>query len=660
MRLWRLLGRLNTHAPLKHHSSEPSMRSVVIYAASAALLAVLGVTSALAQQGAAGAPSFSAETRTRQQLVQVALGREPADTIIRGATVLNVFTGEWEPGQDIVIKGERIAWVGRSKGWPGKAAQIVDAGGEWAVPGFGESHKHIESTYLTPEYEASLVVPRGNTWTVEDSHELSNVVGNRNAQFWLEAEKAGSPLKIFPSIGSATPPTVYEKGGGYYGYKEMRDFMLHDRRVISLGEVMDWPAVIDAKNGGHRRIWEMMQATVDQRGVVEGHGAGLADPQSINAFVGAGLSSDHEARLPEEGFEKLRRGVFLEVRVDTARELFPYLIKQGLKDWSNVSVTTDDRDVYATLQLGSMDYNIRTAIEAGVPVPVAYQMGSYNTARHFHIEHLVGSIAPGRYADIVLLSKPETVAISRVYANGKLAGKGGDYLLPIPKIAYPQWVTRTMNIKRKLEAGDFAMRAPAGRTSVDVALLEPFWFAPEFIKDKMPVAADGTVKADNARAITKVAVIDRYQGDARVSKMFWRNTGPKTPGSALASSQSHDLHNIWAVGNDDAAMALAVNTIAGMQGGWVLVSGGKVVASVRLEIGGLMTPRPVKEVAAELERLHQAADRMQWHSGPGLPDRLRFAFLTASPWKWQLVAPYDGNAIGFVNVATGATHPVMW
>jgi adenine deaminase len=632
------------------------MRFPVTRVAVVALVAVLGAATAPAQN----APSFSAETLTRQQLVQVALGREPADTIIRGATVLNVFTGEWQPNQDIVIKGERIAWVGKAQGWPGKATQIVDASREWAVPGFGESHKHIESTYLTPEYEASLVVPRGNTWTVEDSHEISNVVGNRNVEFWLEAEQKGSPLKIFPSIGSATPPTVYEKGGGYYGYKEMRDFMLQDKRVISLGEVMDWPAVIDAKNGGHRRIWEMMQATVDQRGVVEGHGSGLTDPHSINAFSSAGLSSDHEARLPEEGLEKLRRGVFLEVRVDLARELFPYLIKQGLKDWSNVSVTTDDRDVYATLQLGSMDYNIRTAIEAGVPVPVAYQMGSYNTARHFHIDPIVGSIAPGRYADIVLLTKPETVSISRVYANGKLAGKGGEYLPPIPKISYPQWVTRTVNIKRKLAAGDFVMRAPAGRSTVDVALLEPFWFAPDFIKDKMPVAADGTVKADNARAITKVAVVDRYQGDARVSKMFWRNTGPKTPGSALASSQSHDLHNIWVVGNDDAAMALAVNSIVGMQGGWVLVSGGTVVASVRLEIGGLMTPRPVKAVAAELEKLHQAADRMQWHSGPGLPDRLRFAFLTASPWKWQIVAPYEGNDAGFVNVSTGETHAVMW
>jgi adenine deaminase len=633
----------------------------------AALLTLAGIagcakTPAPVAAPATGAPmTLSDETRLRQLLVQVALAREPADTILRGPTVLNVVTGAWEKAQDIVIKSGRIAWVGRTGTWPGTAGEVIDAAKEWAVPGFGESHKHIESTYLTPEYEAALVIPRGNTWTVEDSHELSNVVGNHNVAFWLEAESKGSPLKIFPSVGSATPPTIYEHGGGYYGYQEMKDFLLTDLRVISLGEVMDWPAVIDARAGSGQRIWEMMQATRDHRGVIEGHGAGLTDANSINAFAAAGLSSDHEARLPEEGFEKLRRGVFLEVRVDTARDLFPYLVKQVLADWSNLSVTTDDRDVYATLQLGSMDYNIRTAIQSGVPTITAYQMGSYNTARHFHIDHLVGSITPGRHADVVLLSDPDKVRITRVFANGRLAGKDGEYLLPIPKIDYPEWVRQTVKVGRKVAAEDFVIKAPAGATgTANVALVEPFWFQPDFITDTLPVQADGTLQPDTARGIVKVAVVDRYSGKGEIAKMFWRNTGPRTPGTALASSQSHDLHNLWVVGNDDAAMALAINTLSELQGGWVLVSGGKVQATVRLEVGGLMTPRPVKEVAAELEALHDAADKLDWVSGPGLPDRLRFAFLTASPWKWQLVAPYEGNPVGFVNVATGETHAVVW
>jgi len=635
-------------------------RSVIAAVLLSGLLAGLAACRRAEAPAAAPAHQFSAEIQTRQQLVDVALGRVPADLVLRGATVLNVVTREWLPQQDIVIAAERIAWVGPQGQWAGTATQIVDVNGLWAVPGFGESHKHIESTYLTPEYEAALVVPRGNTWTVEDSHEISNVVGEYNVEFWLQAERAGSPLKIFPSIGSATPPTVYEHGGGYYGYREMARFMSADPRVISLGEVMDWPAVSNRQHGAHQRIWEMIQATFDHDGVVEGHGGGLVVADDINAFAAAGLSSDHEARLPQEALDKLRRGIFIEARVDLTRELIPLLLKAGLQDWSNLSVTTDDRDVHATLQLGSMDYNIRTAIEAGLAPEIAYQLGSYNTARHFHIEHRVGSISPGRYADVVLLRDPRTVAIDRVYANGKLAAVGNEYRLPIPKIDYPRWALQTINIGRALGPADFRIDAPAGRQQVDVALMEPFWFAPDFITDTMPVQADGSVAADPARGIIKVAMVDRYHGTAAVSKMFWRNVGPKTPGSALASSQSHDLHNIWVAGNDDAAMALAVNTIAAQHGGWALVSGGRVVASVTLDIAGLMTARPVTEVAAEMERLHQAADAMDWIGSPGLPDRMRFAFLTASPWKWQLLAPYEGNPGGFVNVVTGQTHEVVW
>lgn len=599
------------------------------------------------------------EAGIRQQLIQVSLGRQDADLIVKNATVLNVFTSEWEEHQDIVISGERIAWVGSSGGWPGKSKKSLDAKDQWIVPGFGESHKHIESSYLTPEYEAALVVPFGNTWTVEGSHEVSNVMGNYNAEFWLKAERAGSPLKIFPAIGSATPPTDYEKGGGHYGYDEMSEFLDYDLRVVALGEVMDWPAVSNLGAPGHERIWGMMQATWDKRGVIEGHGSGLVTPMEINAFAAAGLSSDHEAQSAPEGLEKLRRGVFLELRVETARRLFPVLLKQGISDWSQISVTTDDRDVHATLQLGSMDYNIRNAIESGVPVKTAYALGSYNTARHFHIDHLVGSIAPGRYADLVFLKDPEKVEIAKVIANGKLAAEAGSYILDVPDIQYPKWASKTMNVGRELNASDFVIKAPPGVREANVALMEPFYFASDFIKDKLPVT-DGVVLPDSSRGISKVAVVDRYHGTAATSKMFWRNVGPITPQSALASSQSHDLHNIWVLGNDDEAMALAANSVANMQGGWALVSHGKVVASVTLEVAGLVTQRPVKKVAAEMEALLTAADDMQWIGAPGLPERMRFAFLTASPWKWQLVAPYEGNPGGFVNVTNGETHEVVW
>ena len=176
---------------------------------------------------------LDAEVAVRQTLIQVALAREPADLVLSGATVLNVFTSEWQPGQDIVIVDGRIAWVGATGAWPGKAAKTEKVAGLWAVPGFGESHKHIESSYLTPEYEAALVIPKGNTWTVEGSHELSNVVGEHNVSFWLAAEDAGSPLKIFPAIGSATPPTVYERAGGYGPGPDAGESERHHRPLLA-------------------------------------------------------------------------------------------------------------------------------------------------------------------------------------------------------------------------------------------------------------------------------------------------------------------------------------------------------------------------------------------------------------------------------------------
>ena len=608
---------------------------------------------------ALGEFAFNAETKVRQELTLVALGKRPADLIIRGANVLDVFTLTWRGEQDIVIKDERIAWVGEIGTWPGEAEVIVEAYGEWAVPGFGESHKHIESSHVTPDYEAQLVIPRGNTWTVEGSHEFSNVAGDHNVEFWLEAARHNSPLKIFVAIGSATPPTAFETGAGYYGYSEVARFLEQDLRVAGLGEVMDWTSVWNPESPGYVRMWEVIQATVDARGVVEGHGYGLTSPDEVNAFAAAGLSSDHSIISAVEGWRKIQSGVFAQLKPDACRILIPLLLEMGIKDWSNISVSTDDRDVLASLELGTMDYNIRTAIESGAPVEVAYAMGSYYPARHWHLEHLVGSIAPGRYADVVLLDDLASVLISRVFANGRLASEKERYLLEVPKIDYPEWARNTIRIGRRIEAKDFQIRAPAGRDEVEAAILEQYYFGEELPSETLRVE-NGRVQRAPERGISKVAMVDRYDGRGRVSKMFWKGVGLISPNSAVACSVAHDLHNIWTTGSSDRAMAMAVNELAEMGGGWCLVRRGEIVARVRYEIGGLMSQRPVEEVAAELDYLYTEADKMEWIGQPGLPRRMIFAFLTCTPWKWVLVAPSKSNPSGLINVTNGQTHPVVW
>ena len=604
--------------------------------------------------------TFNEEASARQQAALVAKGQLPADLLLSGATVLNVHVGLWEKGQDIVIAGERIAWTGDAGTYSGEVLKKIDVSGLWAVPGVGESHKHIESSHVTPEYEAPMVISDGNTWTVEGSHEMSNVIGNNNNAFWLLAEDAGSPQKVFIAVGSATPPTAYEMGAGYYGYDEMRKFMEDDVRVLGLGEVMDWSSVWNPKSPGYQRLWEMMQATWESRGVVEGHGSGLFSVDDISAFAAAGLSSDHSIRLAKEGWDKIKRGVFAQMKPDAIAAVIPYVLEMGIQDWSHMSVSTDDRDVAASLELGTMDYNVRLAIEAGAPPEKAYAMASLYPARHWQVEHLVGSIAPGRYADIVLLSNPETVVIEQVYANGQLAYKSGEYLLPIPEVTYPDWAYDTINIGKVLTAEDFVIEAPAGKEAeVDAAILEMFYFEEDFKTYRLPVS-EGIVERDAAQGVTKCALIDRYHGNGKVAKMFWAGVGPLTPNSAVACSVSHDLHNVWSLGSSDEAMALAVNTVAELQGGWALVRDGEVVATVRYEIGGLMSQRTAETVAAELENLYVEADKMEWIGAPGLPQRMVFAYLTCTPWKWVLVAPYEGNESGLVNVTNGETHPVVW
>jgi adenine deaminase len=603
--------------------------------------------------------AFSEETKIRQSLVQVALGRQPADLVIRGATVLNVYTLQWDPDQDIVVSGKRIAWVGPQGQWKGKYARLVDAKGLWAVPSFGESHKHIESTLLSPEWEAALVIPLGNTWTTEGSHEFSNVNGVHNVEFWQTAGAHGSPLKIFTALGSATPPSAFEVGGGNYAYQEIAQNIKSSPDVQGLDEVMDWPAVSVPTHPGYQRIWEDIQATRDNRGVIDGHGAGLRDLDQINAFAAAGLSSDHETRAAEEAWDKLQHGLFLQLRDENIERAVPLFVRKGLKDWSNISLVTDDRNVADTLKQGTMNHHIKVAIQMGAPVEAAYAMASLYPARHARMDSLVGSIAPGRYADVVLLTSANDVTIKEVYANGVLAAEDGKYLLPVPKIAWAPWATDTIRVGRRLTAKDFEIRAPAGRSSVTAAIQAPFYTDIEQKTATLPVV-DGVVQRDIAHDIIKVAIVDRYTGQAKLGKMFWTGMGPKTANSAVATSVSHDLHNITVVGSSDEAMAIAVNRIEELKGGIVLVDDGKVSAEMRLEIGGLMTSRPIADAAASMEDLYAKSDAMEWIDHPGFPQRIIFAMITCSPFTWRLVVPYPGNPSGLLLLQTGKTMPVVW
>lgn len=607
------------------------------------------------------------EIAIRQDLTLVALGKRPADVALRVGRLLDVATRTWREDQEIVMKGRRIAYVGDAGSYPGEVGRRVHEPDLAAVPGLGEVHKHIESSHLTPEWEAALVLPHGNTWTCEASHEFSNVNGGRTLEFWLKARAAGSPLKIFPLPGSAVPPTGYEHGGGWLGYDEQRDFLRESLMVAGLDEVMDWPAVWNPQNPSYERLWGMIRATFEQRGVVEGHAAGIRDIPTINAFAAAGLASDHEAWTVEEFWDKLSRGLFMELRPHSLPEVIAGLLEKGLADWSQIALTTDDRSASDTLKLGATDHNVRLAIKAGLAPEIAIQCVTINPARHMRLTPWVGSITPGRYADIVLLSNVAEFEIAKVWADGAQVSEGKTYLPAVPRIDWPEWATKTINIGRRLEASDFAIPAEPGRATMQAAVLRPFHWTDDFLTFDLPVK-DGLVQRDESRNITKFSIVDRFSGTGAVSKMFWLGCGPRTPDTALACSMAHDKHNIWCVGSSDEAMAKAVNALAENDGGWALVRAGEVVARVRYEVAGLMSCRPAEALHEEMQHLYAEGAKVDWMYEPtfqprwfpGFPERLAFATLTCAPWRWVLVAPSDYAPQGLVNVQTGQTHPVVF
>lgn len=607
----------------------------------------------------------ASDAAIRQTLIDVALGRTPAEVLLRLDRMLDTNTALWREDVEVAIHSGRIAYVGPRGSFPGQALETLSKPGLSAVPGLGEVHKHIESSHVTPEYEAALVIPRGNTWTCEASHELSNVLPDRTLDFWLAPARAGSPLKIFPLPGSAVPPTAWEHGAHLDGTDQTR-FLGESLMTAGLDEVMDWPAVRDRENPAHDRLWSMIEATYEARAVVEGHAAGIRDLPNINAFA-AFAASDHEAWTAEEAFDKLQAGLFVEIRIHTGPQIIAGLLERGLTDWSQLALATDDRPAQEVLATGATDRNVRMAIDAGLAPEVAVQLATINPARHMRLTPWVGSIAPGRFADLVLLSDVESFAIAEVWANGQQASTGGRYLLEVPRIDWPDWARQTVNIGRSLKAGDFAVAAPEGKSTVTAALLRPFHWTDDFLTAELPVV-DQLVQRDAERNITKFAIVDRFSGQATVSKMFWLGCGPRDAETALCCSMAHDKHNIWCVGSSDAAMALAVNTCADQQGGWVLVHHGKVTATVPYEIAGLMTARPAEVLAQEMEALYAAGAKVDWMFEPsfhprwseGFPERLAFATLTCSPWRWNLVAPSAHAPQGLVQVQTGETHPVVW
>jgi len=540
----------------------------------------------------------------RTSLVNVALGKVPADLVVMGGKLVNVETAEIEPKVDVAIKGDRVALVGDAKHCVGARTRVVDTRGKYILPGLLDAHVHVESSMLTVTQFARAVLPHGTTGVFIDPHEIANVLGMRGVKFMLD-EGDRLPLKVFVTLPSCVPSSPgLETSGAEINPKDIVKG-LRWRRVVGLGEVMNYLGVL----AGNKKMRGEIDAALNAQKVVEGHALGLLGKE-LAAYMAAGVRSDHESFSPKEAVQKLRLGMALEIREGSAAKNLAALVKPIIKfklDTRHCLLATDDRHPEDLMREGHIDHVVRRAIEEGVDPIKAIQMATLNTAEHFELDRDMGSVSPGKIADVVIVQNLEKFNVERVIADGKTVAERGKLKAALPVRKPPSFVKKTMKLKRIMNADDFKIIAKAGNVKVRVIEIAEGQIVTSQHIERL-VARDGAVLPDMKRDIAKVAVVERHRATGNIGLGFVRGFGIYR--GAIASSVGHDAHNITVIGVSDEDMATAINTIASMGGGHVVVSRGKVLARVDLPIAGLMSDEPVEVVSAQLEKLHLAAKRL--------------------------------------------------
>lgn len=540
-----------------------------------------------------------------RELVATAMGREPADVVIRGAKLVNVHTAEIQDGVDVAVRSGRVAMVGDASRCIGEGTRVIEAEGYYLVPGFLDGHVHVESSMMTVGEFARAVLPSGTTAIFMDPHEIANVLGVEGVRLMLE-EGRGLPLKVFATMPSCVPAAPgFEDAGAAIGADDIREAMAWDG-VAGLGEMMNFPGVLAGDEGVHKEIQETLRAGK----VVTGHYSIPDTGPDLAAYVAAGIASDHESTRLEDALAKLRLGMYAKLREGSAWRDIKATIKSYTEtgiDPRHIVLVTDDVHPDTLITLGHVNHVVRRAIEEGVPPIRAIQMATINAAECFKMSQDLGSIAPGRMADILFIRDLADPRPDRVMADGEVVAEGGRLVVDVPAFTYPEFATRSVRLARRLEPGDFCIKAPAaaGRTArarvievVEASALT------RHVEIDLPVDEHGEVRASREKDVAKVAVVERHKASGSMAVGLVRGFG--LADGAVASTVAHDSHNLLVVGMDDRDMALAGNALADVGGGMIVVRGGKVLAILPLPIAGLMSGEPVEKVRAGVEDLARA------------------------------------------------------
>ncbi|MDX1437069.1 MAG: adenine deaminase [Anaerolineales bacterium] len=530
-----------------------------------------------------------------QILTDVAMGRRPADWVIRAGRWVCVQSGEIVPETDIAVIGERIAYVGPDASHTiGDSTRVIEAEGRYLVPGLLDGHMHVESGMVTVTEFVRAVLPRGTTGMFIDPHEIANVFGLKGVRLMVD-EAEDQPIHVWVQMPSCVPSAPgLETPGASIGPDEVAEAMTWPG-IIGLGEMMNFPGVFNGDEGMHGEMKETRLAGK----VIGGHYAALDLGIPFHGYVAGGPQDDHEGTRLEDAVARVRQGMKAMLRLGSAWYDVAAQIKAvtelGL-DPRNFILCTDDSHSQTLVQEGHMDRVVRHAIACGLKPIHAIQMATLNTAEHFGVSHEMGLIAPGRFADVLLVRDLAEFNVDLVIAKGRLAAENRKLLVDLAAYEYPDWVKDSIQLGRPLRAEDFIVRAPVkgGQIANVIGVIENQ--APTRHLRMDVFSDDGHVPVDLARDLAKIALVERHRGTGEVQVGLVHGFGFNKP-CAVGSSVAHDSHHMIIAGTSDSDMAFAANELARMGGGQIVVANGRVIGAVGLPIAGLMSDQRAELVS---------------------------------------------------------------